>query len=276
MALGCPVCSTISIFERRTPEVDLWRCPSCDHCFSDINSIKAIEEYSSEYYELTHRNWFKNPNIALFETISQFIIQNKPNSSLIDVGCGNGNFLKFIHKKNPNIFLTGIDITQNKPVEGIEFLKGDFFVTDFDKQYDFVVSLAVIEHVADVQMFVRRLYSLCAPAGFVIIMTINDRSILYGVARLLHNFGYRAPCERLYAKHHLNHFNVLSLRRLVEANGFSLVKMLLHNAPLAAIDFTASSTVGAAVLRAGVWGTFKLGSLTGRTYLQSIFCRKSK
>jgi hypothetical protein len=100
MALGCPVCSTISIFERRTPEVDLWRCPSCGHCFSDINSIKALEEYSPEYYEVTHRNFFKNPNLTLFKTISQFIMQNKPNSSLIDVGCGNGNFLKFIHKKN--------------------------------------------------------------------------------------------------------------------------------------------------------------------------------
>jgi SAM-dependent methyltransferase len=275
VSLRCPVCSTISSVERRTSEVDLWRCPSCDHCFSNVDSISSLEKYSSEYYEVTHRNWFENPNIALFETICQFIIQNKPNASLIDLGCGNGNFLKYLHKKNRSLSLTGIDIAQNRAAKGITFLQGDALVADFDSQYDVVVSLAVIEHVTDIQKFVNRLYSLCAPQGFVIIMTLNERSILYGVARLLYNLGYKTPCERLYSKHHLNHFNVSSLKKLVETNRLSVIKIFLHNVPLSAVDLTASSHTAATILRAGVWSTFMIGSLIGRTYLQTIICKKS-
>jgi len=275
MSLRCPVCDSESIFERRTASIDLRRCPICDHCFSTVSTIGEPEDYSPEYLEIEHRNWFQNPNVALFETIGQTVARYKPKASLIDVGCGNGAFLKYLQMYDQELSLTGIDLAPNQPVEGITFIQGDALASDFDRQYDFVVSLAVIEHVIDIQMFIRRLYSLCAPGGFVIVMTLNDRSILYGVARLLHNLGYKTPCERLYSKHHLNHFNTSSLRRLVQMNNLSVVKTLLHNVPLAAVDFTASSRLARSILLTGVWGTFILGRLTGRTYLQTVICRKA-
>jgi SAM-dependent methyltransferase len=240
-----------------------------------VSTIGEPEDYSPEYLEIAHRNWFQNPNVALFDTIGQTVARYKPKASLIDVGCGNGAFLKYLQNNDPELSLTGIDLAPNQPVEGITFIQGDALASDFDRQYDFVVSLAVIEHVIDIQMFIRRLYSLCAPGGFVIVMTLNDRSILYGVARLLHNLGYKIPCERLYSKHHLNHFNTSSLKRLVEMNNLSVVKTLLHNVPLAAVDFPASSRLARSILLAGVWGTFILGRLTGRTYLQTVICRKA-
>jgi SAM-dependent methyltransferase len=274
MTLRCPICDSESAFERRAASIDLWRCPSCDHCFSDVSTIGEPEDYSPEYLEMAHRNWFENPNIALFETIRQIIMHYKPGASLIDVGCGNGAFLKYIRNKNPELSLTGIDLARNQPTEGITFIQGDALVSDFDRQYDFVVSLAVIEHVIDIQMFIRRLRSLCVHGGFVVVMTLNERSILYDVARLLHDLGYKTPCERLYSKHHLNHFNTSSLRRLVEMNNLAVLKTLLHNIPLAAVDLPVSSHLGRVGLLMGVRGTFLLGRLTGRTYLQTVICQK--
>ena len=275
MSLRCPVCNSESAFERRAASIDLWRCPSCDHCFSDISTVGEPEDYSPEYIEMTHRNWFQNPNLKLFENIRQIIAHYKPKASVIDVGCGNGAFLKYIRNKNAEFSLTGIDLSMNQPVKGITFIQGDVLVSDFDRQYDFVVSLAVIEHAIDVQMFIRRLHSLCAHDGFVVVMTLNERSTLYDVARLLHNLGYKTPCERLYSKHHLNHFNTSSLKRLVEMNNLPVMKTLLHNIPLAAVDFPVSSHLARVVLLAGVWGTFMLGRLTGRTYLQTVVCQRT-
>lgn len=256
-------------------ELELWRCPDCDHCFSDIGSIRMPENYSPYYYEVNHRNWFEHPNIKLFEKISRFIASDRSGSSLIDIGCGNGNFLKYLRAINPKLSLTGVDITPNEPFEGITFLQGDALLMEFDRQYDIVVTLAVIEHLHNVRKFVHRLHTLCSTSGFVIIMTLNDQSVLYGVARLLYALGYRSPCMRLYEKHHLNHFNLSSLRRLVETSGLRVVKTVLHNVPLAAAGVTASSSFTKALQLAGVWGTFILGSLTGRTYLQTIICEKT-
>jgi hypothetical protein len=100
-------------------------------------------------------------------------------------------------------------------------------------------------------------------------MTLDDRSILYAVARLLNRVGYRAPFERLYDRFHLNHFTSRSLRTLVENESLQTVAHHHHNIPIRAVDLPTESSV----LRAGVWGTFVLGRLTGRMYLQTIVSR---
>jgi hypothetical protein len=85
--------------------------------------------------------------------------------------------------------------------------------------------------------------------------------------------GLVTPAVRLYDRHHLNHFSGTSLRRLMEVSGLNVQEVNNHNAPMAAIDFEADSGPAAAIMRAGVWGTFALGTLTGRTYLQTVVAR---
>ena len=89
-------------------------------------------------------------------------------------------------------------------------------------------------------------------------------------ARALNRVGFRAPFEQLYERFHLNHFNSKSLRTLIERSGFELLAHHHHNIPLAAVDTPTNS----AVLRVGVWGTFVLGRLSGRTYEQTVVARK--
>lgn len=273
-ASPCPVCGTLSPFEQPHPEADLYRCPACDHCFSDTGAMARFEAYDPDYYEVTHRNWFAHPHIALFARIYDEIAAVNPHASVLDLGCGRGDLLKYLHGRNPQLELTGIDLSPNAPAEDITFLQGDALTTDFGRTYNAVVNLAVIEHVGDVHAFAQRLAELCTPGGIVVIMTLNDRSVLYGTARGLRRVGVHKPFERLYSKHHLNHFNIRSLRRLVESHGLKVEKTIRTNAPLGAVDFTAASPLGAAVMRAGVWGVFALGRLTGGTYLQTIVCRR--
>jgi len=274
MALNCPVCGNLSKFESHHPETKLYRCPDCDHCFSDTNSILEYEQYDLDYYEVTHRNWFLNPNLDLFELVYRFIKNQKTDATVLDIGCGKGQFLKYLYQKDSNLSLHGIDLSTNDPTEGIEFMKGDVLSLKLEKQFDVVTSLAVIEHVADVKEFVKRLYELCVPGGLVIIMTLNDRGTLYGLSRLLNRMGYSSPFERLYSKHHVHHFNKASLKKLLEINSFSVLEVVHHNVPLAAVDFTASSPLAKAVLKAGVFGTFVIGRIAQRAYLQTMVARR--
>ena len=270
--LPCTVCGTHSATEQGFFDISLYRCPSCDHCFSNLNP--ALHEYNLEYFDVLHRNWFNNPNIKLFETIRELISNYKIDASIIDIGCGNGDFLKYIHQKNSALNLTGIDFTPNTSVEGIEFLQGDILTLNLKRQYDVVVSIGVFEHVSNVRLLVKKVYDLCSQGGLVIITTINDRGILYAAARLLYKIGYRTAKKRLYSKHHVNHFNVSSINRLVENSGLSSKKIFLHNMPLKAVDISAQSPITSSILRFGVWATFILGRLTGRTFLQTVICQK--
>jgi SAM-dependent methyltransferase len=274
--LACPVCGTRSVADGHSQDADLFRCPDCDHCFSDVGSIRRAETYDQSYFEEVHKNWFANPDVDMFESLGRIIASYRADASVIDLGCGNGNFLKFLRQRYPRLILSGVDVAAPFAVTpGIQFIQGDIFDAKISGRFDVVTALDVIEHMPDVNGFVERADQLCAPGGLIILKTINERSTLYGVSRFLRAIRYRGPFDRLYNSHHLNHFNICSLRRLVEANGLSVSKTLRHNVPLSALDFGADSWFGKRILRTGVWGTFTVGVLTGTTYQQTIVCRKN-
>lgn len=275
-SLPCTVCGGPSRLERRIPDATLFRCPACDHCFTDPESVDAPEAYGSEYFEITHRRWFQNPNVRLFARIARDVARLPADAAVIDIGCGRGDFLQFLRRAHPRWTLVGVDLAAPPSEDGIRFVRGDLLTTRIGRTFDVVVSVAVIEHMADVHGFVQRLGELCAPGGVIVITTNHERGLLYGIARVLHRLGYRQPCERLYSKHHLNHFNVSSLTRLLRGHGYAIEAIHFDNTPIAAVDIPVSSGATEAVLRAMVWGMWLIGRLTRRTFLQTIVCRRPR
>jgi SAM-dependent methyltransferase len=236
--------------------------------------VGELEQYEPDYFERDHRNWFLHPNIALYTKLSRIVVGHKFDASVLDIGCGNGNFLRYLAAQSKHLSLTGIDMAPNSPMEGITYLQGDFLREKLERKFDVIVSLAVIEHIPDVSAFVERMSSICEPGGLVITMTVDDRSLVYGAARTLQRAGYSVPLRRLYSKHHLNHFTSGSLKRLLENQGLSTVQVIRHNSPIAAVDIPPTSSLAMAVLRAGVWVGFQFGRLTQRTMLQTVVSKR--
>jgi SAM-dependent methyltransferase len=264
--LACPVCEAPAPLEHRFDDVGLHRCPRCDHCFTDVDSLDHLGTYDPEW-EALHENWFANPNVALFELIELTIRRHKPDASVIDVGSGRGELLGYLRERNPSLSLTGLDASLQPEIPGVDVIRADINSVDLgDRQWDVVATLATIEHLADVRTFAARLRSLVVPGGLVIVTTNNERSITYDVARILRRAGYVVPFERLYDRHHLNHFNTRSLRTLMEWSGLRPLALHRHNIPLAAVDMPKES----AIQKLGVGGTFVLGRVTGRTFFQTL------
>lgn len=228
------------------------------------------EPYAPDYFDEHHRRWFAHPNVALFARIAGGI---PARASVLDVGCGRGDFLRYLRGTRPDLTLSGIDLSPNVATPGITFHQGDFLAADLAGPYDAVVSLAVIEHVADIRRFVARLRELTAPGGMVTVMTLNSSSLLYGLARAGRSLGVPLAFNRLYSRHHLHHFTRASLRRLLQADDLRIVADFTHNAPLAAIDIPVTSPVADTLLRSGMWLLCQAGNVTGRAYLQTITCR---
>ena len=269
----CPVCGGEGIAEYRFSDASVGRCLQCGHRFTLAGSIETAEEYTDEYFLETHKNWFSNPNYSLFQKIYDVAKKRaKPGYKVLDVGCGNGDLLRYLRGKDTSFDCHGIDLAANAPQEGIHFRKGDFLEADYDSKFDLIVSLAVIEHIVDVSGFVNRMRQLCKPDGFVVVMTMNDDCVTYRIARVLFKLGYKTPLQRLYDKHHLNHFSMSSLRNLLERNGLSVLDLYRHNIPLRAIDIPPSSWLVGVVLKLAVLTIFVLNDITGKTFLQTVIC----
>ncbi len=273
-ALRCPVCSAQAGFETSHPLADLYRCQSCDHCFADSCSLRRRTDYVDGYYDEAHKNWFENPNTRLFARILREIERLGPQAAVCDVGCGRGDFLAYVRERAPGMVLRGIDLCESRSAPGIEFIQGDIFQVTVPRTHDAVVSLATIEHVADPHALLDRLVDVVRPGGLIVVMTLNDRSVLYSISRVLARLGMRASFVRLYDPHHLNHFNRTSLRRLFEGRGLAIEQEFLHDIPLAAVDLPAEVRVPRRLALAAVGTVFLAGRLTRRTYLQTLIARK--
>ena len=191
-------------------------------------------------------------------------------------GCGNGDFLKHLRQANSPLDLYGIDLSGAAgQAHGIHFEQGDFLTHPFDRKFDAIVSLAVIEHLDDVASFVGRVHGLLNPHGRAYIMTLNESGVLYRLANLMRLVGASSVFMRLYDPHHLNHFSKGSLACLMTRRGlFRLERTIDHNAPLSAIDVPASNPISRFILMSGVAAVFLLGKLSGGAYLQTLVLEK--
>jgi 2-polyprenyl-3-methyl-5-hydroxy-6-metoxy-1,4-benzoquinol methylase len=268
----CPICGSRTRLYFPHPDADIYRCDVCTHTFSRLDTVRTFERYDQHYFEQTHKNWFEHPNRALFEWVDARLPRDA--ASIVDVGSGNGDFLRFLRSRRAGARLVGVDLSAPPAIEGVEFVSGDLLTAPVQGPFDAVVTFAAIEHVTAPVPFAQRLVDLAKPGGTVVVMTLNANGVLYLAARMGRRVGVTVASDRLYSTHHLQHFTPASLRRLLERSGLEVIEVHHHNAPLKAMDLPGKSPVVHNVLLAGVAVSFGLGALTRSCYLQTMICRR--
>jgi len=142
---------------------------------------------------------------------------------LLDVGCGNGRFLKLASEMGWGV--EGIDLdpiaAETAQTRGFSVRCGTIDVLDdASERYDVITLSHVIEHVYDPLGLLRDLYRLLKPGGRLWLETPNLDSL--GHAR----FG---PAWRdLDPPRHLVLFNPESLARLIQLAGFNKTRKRWH------------------------------------------------
>jgi 2-polyprenyl-3-methyl-5-hydroxy-6-metoxy-1,4-benzoquinol methylase len=239
-----------------------------------VESIEKKVEYNDDYYNNQHKNWFENPNFNLFNYIYRTVLIPAPAASVLDVGCGDGAFLRFLRNKSKDLKLTGVDRHPNQFADHINFITSDISDAKLDGTYDVVTNLAVIEHIWDVKDYLNNLKRMCKKGGVIVTMTVNERGLIYSLARIMYRVGMRSPMIRLYEKHHLNHFSSKSLQQLMKNSDLEVLDVYHHNMPIAAVDMPNTNVVMRNVQKISILFLFFIGKLTNLTLLQTIVCRK--
>ena len=273
----CPICSRTTKLNVKLTAVSLYFCNKCSHRFTDPKSIIYTEEYKNKYFLEAHSNWFKYPDFKLYNSLKNlFKKKNSKNFSILDIGCGNGNFLKYLSKEFKEINLTGIDHYKNKKNKRINFLYGDIDKNKKLKKYDVVISIAVIEHIEDVNKFIKLQKKLCKKNGFIINVTINESSFLYRASRILNFFSISTPIEKLYDKHHLNHFSVDSLTNLYKKNKLNRITLELSQFNLDALTLPSKNFFIKNIYKMLVFFIYKIEKILKNTNQQAIIFENQK
>ena len=287
-SVKCPVCGSVKRFRRRTPTCFVSVCLSCGHEYTAKIDVLVFEDYKRDYYEVTHKQWFDNPQFSLFRKISAGISKLFPSiieseAVILDVGCGNGDLLFFLSRAFPKANFIGVDTsvkyngTSNQRVELIDSV---FTPDSFDIKFDVIISSQVIEHIYDAKHFVADQVSLLNPSdsSLLVVATINSDSPVYWAARLFKRLGFSLAYDRLYSSHHVNHFSKASLKRLCVSSGLQIVGSTGVNIEMAALDLPSSKFIPKFILKSSTWVMFQFGLLIGRPFLQVCFlkpCKKS-
>jgi 2-polyprenyl-6-hydroxyphenyl methylase/3-demethylubiquinone-9 3-methyltransferase len=111
--------------------------------------------------------------------------------SLLDVGCGGGLLCEPMARLGAQV--TGIDAAQRNIATAALHARGQGLSIDYrqrtaealatdNAQYDIVLALEIVEHVADVDLFLRSCGQLVKPGGLVFLSTLNRTAKAWALA----------------------------------------------------------------------------------------------
>lgn len=151
-----------------------------------------------------------------------------PGSTLVDVGCGRGEFLRTLDVRHLGLSLIGIepsseDARYARDVYGLNVREAMLEeIADVPKA-DVVTMFHILEHVHDPVVALRRAGALLAEEGILVVevpnMTLSRMGLPFGGKILFP--GYHSP-------EHLWHFTPRSLEALITKQGFRQVTITTY------------------------------------------------
>lgn len=146
----------------------------CLNCSCIFPIIKIDKNFYKKYY---FNNYQHPPNLLelIYFKLNIFSkLKHLPKSGdLLDVGCGQGTFIKNLPAK---IKPTGIDLGD---IKGQNIINADFLKYKFTKKYDIITFWHSLEHFSDPHLAIEKAISLLKKQGKIYISIPNTNSLAF-------------------------------------------------------------------------------------------------
>lgn len=224
-----PLVRGIRDYEYGVPwQAELWACDRCGLVVQEprVAAAQIPQLYPSKGY-LAHTagsrgrgiyGWLKS---ILARRAARALARHvPPGGRVIEIGCGNGQFLAALRAVRPDIGLAGVDI-EDVGITGLSdftFFHGQLEQVAVPRaSFDAAYCSNLIEHVADPLAFLRRCREVLKPGGVILGITPDHLSLdryLFG----RYWAGYHFP-------RHTFVFDHRNIRTLLGSTGFAAVSV---------------------------------------------------
>lgn len=200
-------------------EFDLVKCRKCGLVYTnprpDSKSIAAYYDESYEYHETRnmtflerlHYRYFRNPGLK--------------KGKILDVGCGNGNYLYLFRKKGWDCYGTEVSSSMIDYMIsdlGLKIFKGELYdITLPEEYFDVVTFWGSLEHMNNPFEVLTKTYRLLKPGARVIILVPNIESL---EARIFRNYWHHIEVPTHYYQ-----FSPETLTNLLKRAGFKIERV---------------------------------------------------
>ncbi|OCL27627.1 hypothetical protein U472_03490 [Orenia metallireducens] len=219
-------------------------CPECGLVYLNPRwkKDKYLEFYSTQYDDYYRNAIFKNGTEKMRYTITELVWKRISNyvtdkvGSVLDIGCGMGWFLKYIHELDSNVSITGIETSDYCVDNLINNVGARVLSQDIDSdwhignkgKFDLIIMRHVLEHFLNPIKVLEKVNHVLAEDGILYIAVpdmMNPKGSLY-------NYWFRVV--------HAYYFSKTTLIKVLDIADFRPIKINSNNSE--------------------IWGVFKKGS----------------
>ncbi|MEQ9518376.1 MAG: class I SAM-dependent methyltransferase [Parvibaculum sp.] len=209
-------------------QVEFYECRDCSHIGKRTDkiwqdSVSRLYETYLIYHQADGAEQKVKDEHGAFRPRSEILVELlateidiSVNGSALDVGAGNGAFLRALSKSRPHWTLSGNDLgTKHKKVieeisDNSKFVEGDLF--DLSDKYNFISLIHCLEHLFDPLAALKKIRTLLLEDGCLFLQVPN-------IARNAFD---------LLIFDHCSHFKRETLYHLLKRAGFGTVRVFDH------------------------------------------------
>lgn len=236
--IECPICDKEIILDKflriyisdfNNQEYKLYHCDNCEIEF--WWPLKIIPEFYEKEGDIGYE--FFHKGLRDLQSGHNIFFKNLPNvkGKLLDVGCGDGIFLKEVQKYGFDVYgidfdKKSIEIARNKfGLKNVYPLSLEDFSSYTKKEnlkFDIITTFEVLEHQDNPQNFIKIVRELLTENGYFVGTIPNrDGSFIE---------FYRGKIDKNdLPPHHFLWFSVKSLKNFLESNDFIIEKIITKN-----------------------------------------------
>ncbi len=203
---------------------DVVVCKSCGFCFADnLPDQTAFDIYYREMSKYEHQDRSGEPSefeTHQFPALAQFIQKHipDPHARILEIGCANGGLLNALKQSGYQNIL-GVDpspVCARNAEQLYQIRVLTSALSDIKVElgpFDFIILVAVLEHIQNLDGALQRLHNLLSPAGKLYIEVPDATKF---------TSSPDAPFQE-FSVEHVNFFSILSLANLMGTHGFAEV-----------------------------------------------------